>query len=250
MVAAYDFNAGAAKRAVLSNAVAAHVDAAIANVFEAPRTYLGASQIGDECMRRVQYEITGAPGDPFEPRTRRIFKRGHTGEAMVADWLSAAGFVLSTEKPDGNQHGFATANGRFKGHVDGVVLSGPDIDGLIYPCLWENKALGVKGYKAVVKDGVARAYPKYADQVALYQAYLDLTNPALFTTLCFDTMEIDYQIVPFDLMRAQEASDRAAHVIRATDAGDLLPRAGGDPDKFPCAWCRFKSHCWAGVYQG
>ena len=38
---------------------------------------------------------------------------------------------------------------------------------------------------------------KYAAQVSLYQAYLDLTNPALFTVINADTCEKLFFWVPF-----------------------------------------------------
>ena len=41
-------------------------------------------------------------------------------------------------------------------------------------------------------------YEVYAAQVAIYQAYLDCTNPALFTVLNADTCERLNFLVPFD----------------------------------------------------
>jgi len=43
--------------------------------------------------------------------------------------------------------------------------------------------------KELERDGLTKAFPEYAAQVALYQAYLDVTNPALFTALNADTCE-------------------------------------------------------------
>lgn len=240
----YDFNSTATKRELQSAEINALVDNAIAkNHNEEPRSYLGASQIGDECHRRIQYEVTQAPGLPFEPKLLRIFKRGHIFESYVEQLLKDAGFELTATGE--RQAGFNVANGQFRGHLDGILLGGPEIDGLKYPAVWENKVLGAKGWRAVQKGGLAKAYPKYADQIAIYQAYMDCTTPALFTALCADTMEFYFEIVPFDEARAQAASDRAVTIIRANAVGELLPRVGGDPDGFPCKWCKFRDHCWA-----
>jgi len=246
MSAAYDFNTGKGKRDVFSAAMGAVIDASICDVVEKPRDYLGASQIGDTCKRRIQYQITGAPGAPFTAQTRRIFARGHIMETMVAGWLRGAGFLISTEKKDGNQHGFLVADGRFGGHCDGVIIEGPAVEGLAFPCLWENKALGSKGWKDVVKNGIPKSKPQYADQGALYQAYLDLDGaPALFTIVNSDTMEMHYEAVGFDTARAQAASDRAVLILRATAAGELLPRVSDDPTGFPCGWCQNVEHCFS-----
>lgn len=238
----YDFNKRKVRLAVDAAPILEAIDAGLASEEERPREYLGASQIGDECARRIQYELLKAPAAPIEPRTKRIFARGHIMEDLVAKWLRRAGFELSTHTPFGQQHGFTTANGRFRGHIDGVLMSGPDV--LDYPSLWENKALGAKSWADIQRRGVAAAKPVYADQIAIYQAYLDLQNPALFTAVNSDTMEIHAELVPFDAARAQKASDRAVHILRATDAGDLLPRAGSSVTTFPCSWCKFSTHCW------
>ena len=75
----------------------------------------------------------------------RIFERGHRTEDMVIRWLRLAGFTLKTEDAKGNQFGFSVAGGRLRGHVDGVLIGGPD--GIVYPCLWENKCLGTEKTK-------------------------------------------------------------------------------------------------------
>lgn len=247
MTAAYDFNSTKTKRDVFKDAVVDLIDRAIERHYadtETPRTYIGASALGDQCQRRIQFEVTGAPGTPHNGKTRRIFERGHIYEPHVANWLRGAGFKLRTERDDGTQFGFIVANGHIAGHCDGIIDDGPAIEGLIYPCLWECKVVGDKGYRGVAKDGVAKAYPQYADQVALYQAYLDCTNPALFTALNANDMNIHPELVKFDEARAQAASDRGVTIITADSCGELLPRAAGDPDQFPCRFCRFSEHCW------
>lgn len=243
-----DFNSSRTKRDVFNERMIELFDAASMRLYgnEAPRAYnVSPSLIGDECLRRIQFESTRAPGKPFDGRTLRIFQRGHIFEPVVLNLLTEAGFVISANTEDGRQHGFSAAAGQFRGRLDGIVQDGPSDLGLTYPCVWESKALGDKGFKATLKDGVAKAHPKYADQVGTYQGYMDLDAPALFTALNVNTMEIYSEAVAFNEERAQNATDRAVMIIRANKAGELLGRAGGDPDKFPCAWCRFKDHCWA-----
>lgn len=219
------------------------MDAALAAQIEAPRKYLGASQIGGECNRQIQYELRGVEGDPIPGKLRRIFARGHILETAMWDWMKLAGFSIIT-RHGGYPIGFSVCDGQYRGHIDGSVIDGPEIEGLIYPCIWECKWLGAKGWKAVVKDGVAKAYPKYADQVSQYQFYKDNTNPALMTFGNADTMEIWAELVPFDAARAQAASDRAVNILLAERAGELLPRVSSGPDNYPCAWCRHSKTCW------
>lgn len=143
----------------------------------------------------------------------------------------------------GSQFGFSVASGRIRGHIDGIFHGGPP--GFQYPTLWEHKALGVKSWNDVVKKGVTLARPVYAAQIALYQAYMELTEaPAIFTARNRDTQQLYHEPVPFDAALAQKMSDRAVKIIEASEAGELLPRIAVNPDFFECKWCGFAKTCW------
>lgn len=238
-----DFNRSNLSTADFSTAFNSVLDqAALTEQREERRDYLGASAIGSECLRKVQYDWQCDSTHPA--RTKRIFSRGHAFEEFTAKALAQAGFRIERGTA---RTGFSAADGNFRGHCDGIVFDGPVIPGLAYPCLWENKALGASGWRKIEKDGLRKAYPAYFDQCQLYMAYLDLAdNPALFTAENADNCAILPILVPFDAEAAQAASDRAVAVIRATHAGELLDRV---TDKGPADWrCKMCSHsarCWA-----
>ena len=221
-----------------------------------PRRYVSASGLGRECLRQIQFDYLAVPKDDgreFEPKTLRIFEAGHRAEDVVAAWLRAAGFDLRTHRRDGGQFGFASLGGRFKGHIDGCLVAGPAP--IAYPALWENKALGASSWKEVVKKGVVLAKPLYAAQITLYQGYLELPNPALFTALNRDTWELHCELVAYDAALAQRMSDRAVLVVQASEAEELLPRAAGDRSSVVCRggnagsdWhppCPWQDRCWS-----
>lgn len=240
-----DFNSSAHRRSAAVQGIHDAIDAALIKgaQTERRRTYLGASSIGGGCERKIQYEYLHTDPDPDyvpDPRTQRIFARGHIAEELAIKWLRNAGYDLRTEKPDGGQFGFKTANGKFAGHCDGVIRSGPGIE---TPCIWEHKALGSKSWKAIDKHGVVKAKPEYADQMALYQAYMDLTAPALFMATCMDDMAIYLELVPFDQGRAQAASDRAVAIILDSEAKALRPKVSDDPAFWLCRGCQFSGRC-------
>ncbi len=240
-----DFNSSAS----LSGRLQELVDQALQRERDATpaREYLGASRLGAACERQLQYEYAQAPvdhGKGFSGRLLRIFERGHRTEDMVIRWLRLAGFNLMTEDTTGRQFGFSVAGGRLRGHVDGVLVGGPD--GFAFPALWENKCLGAKSWREVEKRKLAAAKPIYAAQIALYQTYLELhQQPALFTAVNADTMEIYAELVPFDAALAQRMSDRAARVISATEAGELLPRSFAESTHFECKVCAWADRCWS-----
>ena len=221
-----------------------------------PRDYLGASRLGVSCERALQFEFAQAPideGAGFDGRTLRIFAIGHALEDLAVRWLRDAGIDLYTRKgnrPDGGQFGFSVANGRIRGHVDGIVADAPGALGLAVPALWECKTMSAKNWRDTVAKGVVIAKPVYAAQIALYQAYMEPSvpgvsgSPALFTAINKDTAELHHELVPFDGALAQRMSDRAVRILQATDAGELLPRMATIRDHFECRFCPWAERCW------
>jgi hypothetical protein len=211
-----------------------------------PRDYLGASRIGEPCARRLCYELMQVPvdvGADFSGRMLRIFEAGHRFEEMTIRWLRLAGFDLRTHKRNGEQFGFSVAGGRLRGHIDGVIVGGPDV-GIEYPALFEHKALKSSSWQDVVKHGVRASKPIYWAQVQVYMAYLAVER-TLFVALDKDTQALRYELVTFDPSAAQSLSDKAVAVIRAVEARELLPRISNDPDCFVCRLCPYRIRCHA-----
>lgn len=231
------------------------IDAAMQakNAAQPPRQYLGASRVGDDCLRKLAYEFHHTPKDEgreFKGRTLRIFERGHTGEDNMAARLRLAGFELVTHKADGGQIGFQTGWNEARqaftlsGHIDGVVTAAPYASGLTVPALWENKVLGEKSFSDLVKKGVRASKPVYFVQMQLYMAYLDLAaNPGLFTAENGNTGEIYAERVPFDVAAAQSASDRGVKVV-TSQSPEEMPRCAKTATDFRCKFCDFPARCW------
>jgi hypothetical protein len=224
----------------INGAINDAIERAAATAVELPRPYLGASIIGHPCARRIQYDWWCKP--ELAARTREIFDRGHYFEERTRQRLIAAGFKFAPPEA----LAFTAAGGALRGHADGVIIHGPDLPGayLIYPVIWEHKALNARGWREVERDGLEKKYPHYLAQVSLYQAYLNKINPALFTVTNADSCEWLHFLVPFDAERAQLWSDRAVNIIEATRAGELLPRAYDDPADWRCRMCLHTERCW------
>jgi hypothetical protein len=126
-----------------------------------PRGYLGASLIGDECTRKIQFEWM--TGSTFPARVHSIFERGHYFEFESRQQLVDAGFAFAPAEA----LGFIAADGLMAGHADGVIIRLPAGVELGVPALWEHKALNAKNFRAVERDGLAKVFPRYAAQVAL-----------------------------------------------------------------------------------
>ena len=211
-----------------------------------PRQYLGASRLGVECLRSLQFEIMDVKvdeGKEIEGRIYRIFYRGHQGEEWLKGWMAEAGFKI-----EGTQDGFYLCDNLIAGHCDGIITAGPE-SFAPYPRLWECKVLGTKGISKLNNHRLKKAYPVYYAQVQIYMAALGETwkgldsNPALFTALNADTMTIYAESIEFDPEYAQNTYYRGEQVIRACQDGFYLPRISQDKDFYLCKFCNWQNRC-------
>src|SRR6187402_2841122 len=103
------------------------------------RDYLGASLIGTQCSRQIFYTYNHYPKEPFEAETLWNFEDGNRTEDLIAARLRLIpGIELWTHDENGKQYGFSALNGKFRGHVDGVIcglLQAPKKNHI-----WENKS--------------------------------------------------------------------------------------------------------------
>jgi hypothetical protein len=215
---------------------------------EKPRGYLGASIVGHQCDRYVQYQWLviqrDIPGEIFAPRTLRIFDRGNAYEDRARRWLEGAGFIFAPSLPTASLPG----ESRFGGHVDGIIAGffrwGEHSSPIALPTLWECKCLGAKGWKALEKDGLKKYSPTYWGQVQTYMGCLGLPR-CLFTAVNADTMELQHFLVEFDKAEFEMVKAKVSRVFTATSLGELLPRCTTDPAFYVCVYCPFRKPCWA-----
>lgn len=226
----------------VAEAVNAAIDAGLAaeEAGRPKRTYLGASMLGDPCLRKIVYHHRGAPEKPPEGRMRRIWARGHAAESRIIKWLRQAGFTVVDRTRSGGQIEFKQADGRIAGHIDGVVTAGPAT--LPYPLLLELKCLNNKSWNDLRRRGLAESKEVYNAQIHLYMGYLDLRS-CLFGAENADTEELWWHVIPFDLAEAQRVSDRAVDVLRSSD-GPLPRRLCNAPDFWRARMCGYADTCW------
>lgn len=206
------------------------------NAAQPPRDYLGASEIGDLCERKLGFKWHKFEAEPFKGRGIRRFRMGHVHEDETVRWLKMAGFKLT-----GEQLGFSLADGKFSGHVDGFLLSGP-IE-LPYPVLWEHKIMKSSIWRQLAKSNVETEHPKYFGQLQVYMRQFAL-DAALFTALNTDTSELHFELVEYDAAKAEVYIDRAQRILTSASPQEL-PRIGRSEFDFACKFCPYKAACWA-----
>src|SRR5262245_48116343 len=85
-----DFNRAHLSIEPINGAINDAIERAAATAAELPRPYLGASIVGHDCLRRIQFDWWCKP--ELAARTREIFNRGHYFEERMRRHLVAAGF--------------------------------------------------------------------------------------------------------------------------------------------------------------
>lgn len=199
---------------------------------ERPRSYLGASEIGESCLRRLWLRFRWCESEQFEGRMLRLFDTGVREEARVLAELRDCGMEIA-----GEQHEVEALNGHFGGHLDAAVL------GLVEaPGTWH--VLDVKTAKAskfaeFKRHGAVRTWPKYTAQLQVYMGLTGMDRAALFV-VCKDTDEIEVERFHFDEAEYERLMARAESVVFAAEPP---PRISSDPAWYECKFCPFHAQC-------
>jgi hypothetical protein len=239
-----DFN----RSGIISSLINQRIDRALEleHSLQPNRDYLGGSRVGLSCERALQYEITNTPPDEAtNGRMVRIFARGKWVEDAMVGWMRTAGFGIVPTDEYGNQFGFEAHDGLVKSHIDGVFVSGPDELGP-WPRLWENKGLMQKYFLPIVKHGLKAKSEVYWGQAQYYMEKFGLTeNPALFSVVNMNTMEIHWEEVAYDRGYVLQLDAKAKRVLLATKSGELLPRISKTDEFYVCKMCSYVERCFA-----
>lgn len=238
-------------KSMLSDRINVHIDNALEleRDRQKQRDYLGGSRLGVECERALQFEFFNTPkdeGKDFKGRILRVFERGHWVESACIRWLRLAGVTILTKDPEtGKQFEYSSINGLVKGHSDGKIIAGPEVFGP-FPRLWENKGLQQSDFLSIQRNGLIKEKPVYYGQVQIYMQSFGLTeNPALFSVVNMNTMDILWLPIVYNPDYASQLDARAVRIIQACIAGELLPRFRNDPSYYLCKWCSWAERCYS-----
>lgn len=215
-----------------------------------PRGHLGASMIGDPCMRKLWYSFRWTVTPAFEASTLSRFDDGHRSEAIMADRLRLVREIeLHTEDAEGKQFGFKDCGGHFAGSADGMIrglLQAPKT-----PHIWEHKCVNEKKWaqlnKLKLEHGEKQALLHwdaiYYAQAQVYMHYFGMTRHYL-TVATPGTRDVTSCRTNYDASAAMSYVAKAEQII----ASDVPPtRLTERKDDFRCKWCTFKEQCHYGA---
>lgn len=190
------------------------------------RGYLGMSEIGEECSRKLWYSYNQYPRKPFDAKTIKRFDDGNRGEDIMFQRLKNAGIKIYGQQQE-------LKDGNFKGHIDGLIfpLENP------IEHIWEHKST-----EKLPKEGESLKSwnPRYYAQAQMYMHYMDIHQH--FMTISSagerDTVSI---ITKYNKAYAEIQIQKAHYIIGAKTAPD---RAFASASFYQCKWCEFREECY------
>lgn len=209
---------------------------------------VGASQIGEQCARKVWFTWRWADsGEPPDGRLFRLFRRGDIEEEVIAKDLEAAGTTIMTVDPQTmKQWELSGVDGHFVCKLDGIARGVPEASKIWHTV--EMKTMNDKNFKALVKNGVQKAQPKhYAQmQAGMWLSGDSIDNRmqrALYISINKNTDDIYTEIVEFNKVFSDQLMQKAESIIYA----ETPPNKAGTQSSVVCKWCPVKGTCHGSV---
>ena len=204
-----------------------------------PRPYLGMSQLGEECLRKLWLYFRWTAETEIDGRVNRIFAVGHAAEADMIKSLESIG--VETWGTLDAQAGFSAFSDHCRGHSDGMAKGIPGAEKTTH--LLEFKTSSDKYFKTVKKKGVQVEKPLHYAQMALYMHFSGATR-ALYMVYNKNTSEYYTERVNANEEFAKDLIFKAGLVIHSEDVNDFKRIGSGTPSFFKCRFCDFKEVCF------
>lgn len=201
---------------------------------ERPREYLGFSEIGEECIRKLWYGFNDRI-NKVDARLSRIFETGNMYERYIIRILREANLKVYDKDENGKQFRSEFFDGKFAGHCDGVITGLPESS---KPHVLEIKSANNKNFNEIKKNGIETAKYGYYCQVQMYMGALKLDN-ALIIVINKDNQEMYYSRIKFNKFTFEHLKDKAREVIESK----TIPKKEYKDGFYKCNWCEYRKRC-------
>lgn len=211
-----------------------------------PRTYLGMSQIGEACERKLWYSFRWAGREAFDHVTLKRFADGHRTEDLVISRLKMVeGLDVMALAPGGGQFRVIDHGGHFSGHLDGTaegLLQAPKTRHVLeVKCVSDKKFAEFK--KAVQDLGEKQALrkwnPVYYAQAQCYMHYTGLHRHWIVVATPggrdWTSARTEYN--------KEEAERLVVKARRIIESQEPLDKISNKPDWWECRFCAYQGIC-------
>lgn len=210
------------------------------------RRHLGASVIGEECMRKVWFGWHWADKEQLEGRMLRLFARGQKCEAVFQELLESVGAKVWTHDPaTGNQFRISLYGGHYGGSMDGVATSIPGLPDYVKPTdpvLLEMKTHNDKSFTDLQKKGVELSKPKHYNQAQVYMRHSPWGQIpyCLYCAVNKNNDALYFEFFHLNEEKGAFLERKAEYTIFGTD---LPPRISDSPSWWSCRFCEMQGVC-------
>jgi hypothetical protein len=216
----------------------------VKNTDQRHRNHLGASEIGDECQRKLWYKFRWVKLKKFAGRMLRLFDRGSREEAYFCHLLRQAGWTVVERDPETDkQFRFTRWWGHFGGSMDALGLP-PERSQYAWLgwVVLEFKTAADKYHKKLFEGGVYNEQPKHDGQMHLYGTDRGVEH-AVYLSVDKDNDQLYCEVLPINHKRAAELEQKAYQIIFSADPP---PKIHDDPTWWKCKMCDFHGVCHRG----
>jgi len=212
----------------------------VGKVKELPRQYLGMSQLGEECWRKLWFYFRWCDYSEYDGRVQRIFNTGHKAEADMIRDLESIG-VETWDTLDA-QAGFTAVSGHCQGHGDGVGRNIPGAEKTDH--LLEFKTSSDKYFKTLVKKGILIEKPTHYAQMVLYMFKSEpKLKRGLYMVYNKNTSAYYTERVYADNTYAKDLLRKAEDIITSENVNAFQKIGNGSPSFFKCRFCASSDVC-------
>jgi len=215
------------------------------------RNYLGMSQIGEECWRKLFYSYRKARPHNLHINSILAIEDGHKQEKGAISRLSLLpGILLKTENEDGEQIGFKDFDRHFSGHCDGIISG---LQESKQKHIWEHKSVNESKFNKLIKlrheKGEKEALKEwdivYYAQAQMYMRYSKLKNHFLTVSLPGGRDYISVR-TKYDKKYADIIVEKADTIIN--DNWNIPAKLSDKREFYKCKWCDYSGICHDGEF--
>jgi hypothetical protein len=198
------------------------------------RAHLGASEVGEECLRKIWYSFRWAAEGKRDGRMVRLLRRGKVEEQLMLQDLRDLGYQVEA----GETLRVREVGGHYGGTPDGGVTGIPAAPKKRH--ILELKTSNDANWKKLSKEGVKEAQPAHYVQMQVYMLG-NRIDRALYLSINKDDDTIYEERVELNQVEAQRFVERARRVIESQTVPE---RISNDPDWYQCrGMCRHHAIC-------
>jgi hypothetical protein len=209
------------------------------------RNHLGASELGEECWRKLWYGFRWTKKERFDGRMMRLFNVGHSAEPRFVTYLKGIGFDVKEFDEDGKQFRISGALGHYGGSLDGIAKAPAKYqlsEDVLISLSFKTNNTGA-GFEKVSKEALSKAKPRHWAQECQY-GYKRGIKYCIYMIENKNDSDLTIKVLELDWNYGAQLEKKAEQIIFSKEPP---PRISENPALQACKWCHQKDICHNGA---